>query len=100
MKNRFAKIAYVLMALAFVVSATVAEAAITVDRTATVTASGALAGSTSLSADVASISYGTNTTDRFATAPKIKLTYTSNYNPWKIMVSTNNTQIPLKAVQY
>jgi hypothetical protein len=71
------------------------------DRTVSVTASASIAGSTSLSRDVTSLTYGTTNADAFPTLPadsgKITLTYTSNYNPWKIMVYTDNTQIPLKA---
>ena len=87
-----------LMVLVFAVAFTGTVAALTIDQTQSVSATATVTGSTSLSADVSSIAYGTSSTDKYPTTPansKIKLTYSSNYNPWKIMVATNNTQIPL-----
>lgn len=74
-----------------------AEAAVT-DDTVSVSASGSVTGSADITnVTPTTISYGTNaTTDRFPADPadgKIVITYHSNYNPWKIMVYTNNTQV-------
>ncbi|MDD5422680.1 MAG: hypothetical protein WC592_03010 [Candidatus Omnitrophota bacterium] len=91
------KIAFILLALVFAAGVTGTASALTIDQTKSVTATGSVAGVTSLAVDVTSIAYGEGATDRYPTAPKIKLTYSSNYNPWKIMVSTNNTTIPMQA---
>ena len=75
------------------------------DKTVSVTASAKILGATSLSKDVSAFAYGDPTAtpnpippsgDVFPTTPtskRIVLTYTSNYNPWKIDVYTNNAQI-------
>jgi hypothetical protein len=73
--------------------ATCAFAAVTVDKTASVSASASIGGTTSLSALPNSISFTTTNADAFADN-KITLTYVSNYNPWKIAIYTNNTQVP------
>lgn len=87
------------LAIAIALFAVTAQAAVT-DKTVSVTATASIAGSTSLSADVPSLTYGTTNADAFPTAPvskRVVLTYSSNYNPWKIDVYTDNTQIPLKS---
>jgi hypothetical protein len=71
------------------------------DKTVSVTASATISGTTSLTANATAFTYGTTSADAFPTVPASKnvvLTYASNYNPWKIDVYTNNTQIPLQAV--
>jgi hypothetical protein len=73
-----------------------AEAA-TIDKTASVSATATISGSTSLNVSPASITYGTTNVDAYPTDPsngKVVITYTSNYNPWKIDIYTNNTQVP------
>lgn len=90
-------IAIALIAALCAVSWTGAEAA-TTDKTVSVTASGSIAAVTALSVTPASITFGTTTADAYPTVPadnKIKITYSSNYNPWKIRIYTNNTQVPL-----
>lgn len=87
--------------LAVVVCFAITAQAATIDKTVSVTASASITGSTSLSADATAFTYGTTNADAFPTAPtskRVVLTYSSNYNPWKIAVYTNNTQIPLQAV--
>ncbi len=68
--------------------------ALVVDRTVSVAASGTVTGLTSLSILPATVSYTATTTDCFPSAPKVTITYTSNYSPWKMMVYTNNTNVP------
>ncbi len=68
----------------------------TTDKTVSVTASASITGATSLSVDASALTYGATNADAFPTIPVSKgvvLTYASNYNPWKIDVYTNNTQI-------
>lgn len=77
-----------------------AEAAPTIDETASVSATATIAGTTSLSISPASIVFGTTNVNAFPTTPadgKVTITYTSNYNPWKIAIYTDNTQVPMKA---
>jgi hypothetical protein len=72
-----------------------AEAAAT-DKTVSIVASGTVSASTSMSIAPASITFGTTSADAYPTVPannKVVISYTSNYNPWKIMVYTNNTQV-------
>lgn len=81
----------------------VAKAGAVTDKTVSVTASASILGVTTLTADATAFTYETTTADAFPTVPgtkRVLLTYASNYNPWKIDVHTNNTQIPLKAVTY
>lgn len=69
------------------------------DKTVSVTASASITGTTSLTADATAFTYGTTNVDALPTAPaskRVVLTYASNYNPWKIDIYTNNTQIPTK----
>ena len=94
---------YTLLTLAFVATvlcfAVTANAA-TIDKTVSVTATASITGATALSADATAFTYGTTSADAFPTVPtskRVVLTYASNYNPWKIDVYTNNTQIPLQA---
>lgn len=90
-------IAIALMAALCVVFYTSAEAA-TTDKTVSVTASGSITGATALSVTPASITFGTTSVDAYPTIPadsKIKITYSSNYNPWKMRIYTNNTQVAL-----
>jgi len=90
-------------ALCFAVTAKAAT-----DNTVSVTASAAITGSTTLTADATAFAYGNPTAtppvppsgDVFPTTPaskRVVLTSASNYNPWKIDIYTNNTQIPLQA---
>ena len=81
--------------VAAVFSFTIAAYA-TTDKTVSVTASASITGTTSLSADATAFTYGTTNADALPTSPasqRVVLTYTSNYNPWKIDVYTNNTQV-------
>lgn len=76
------------------------EAYAAADKTASVSASVTIAGSTSMSASPGSITFGTFNVDAFPTTPadkKIVITYSTNYNPWKIAIYTNNTQVKLVA---
>lgn len=87
-------IAIALVAALCVVSYTSAEAA--ADKTVSVTASGSIAAVTSLAVTPSSITFGTTNADAYPTTPadsKIKIDYSSNYNPWKIRVYTNNVQV-------
>lgn len=86
--------------LAIVVCLAGMAQAATTDKTVSVTASATIEGTTSLSADAAAFTYGTTNADAFPTVPaskRVVLTYSSNYNPWKMDIYTNNAQIPLKA---
>lgn len=83
-----------------VVCSVSAEAAVT-DRTASVAASGSITGTTSMSVSPLTIAYGNTSTNSYPNTPannKIVITYSSNYNPWKMMVYTNNTQVPNNAL--
>ena len=85
------------IAICFIV---VAKADAATDKTVSVTASATIIGVTSLTADATAFTYGTTGSDAFPTIPtskRVVLTYGSNYNPWKIDIYTNNTQIPLQA---
>ena len=66
-------------------------------ETASVTATASIGGVATLNIAPANIEFGTTNVDAFPTDPvdkKIVLTYTSNYDPWKTAVYTNNTQVP------
>lgn len=94
------KISFLITILAFVavLAMTASANAAVVDKTASVSASGIVVGVTSLSVTSGStLTYATTTADAYPTAPtskKVVLNYTSNYNPWKIAIYTNNTQVP------
>jgi hypothetical protein len=92
MKKTYVMLAVLVLAAAFFCLS--AEAA--ADKTVSVTASGTVVGSTSLSVLPVTATFNT-AADGFPTEPmadkKIVITYTSNYNPWKIMAYTNNTQV-------
>ena len=82
----------ILVGLAFSVSAMAA-----VDKTVLVTANATIGPVTSMSITPATITYATVDADAYPTTPadqKVTITYGSNYNPWKIAVYTNNTQVP------
>lgn len=99
--RKMKRYALALIIIAAVVFCFAIPAQATTDKTVSVTASASIAGTTSLTADATAFTYGTTSSDAFPTIPATKrvvLTYSSNYNPWKIDVYTNNTQIPLKAV--
>jgi hypothetical protein len=88
-----------LAAMLVVVCSVSAEAAVT-DRTASVAASGSITGTTSMSVTPLTVTYGTTSANAYPTVPssnKIVITYSSNYNPWKMMVYTNNTNVPNNA---
>ena len=85
----------VLTVLLLVVACFYVTAEATTDRTVTVGASGSVTAVTSLTVAPATISYTTTTVDSYSAVPKILITYSSNYNPWNIMVYTNNTQVPM-----
>ncbi len=87
----------VFVAVMLIVVCSVSAEAVT-DRTASVAASGSITGTTSMSVSPLTITYGTTSANAYPTVPstnKIVITYSSNYNPWKMMVYTNNTQVPL-----
>jgi hypothetical protein len=70
------------------------------DKTVSISATGSITGTTALSIVPTSIVYGNTAADAYPNTPannKVVITYASNYNPWKMMVYTNNTQVPLKA---
>lgn len=72
------------------------EAYAAADKTASVSASVTITGSTSMSVAPGTISFGTFNVDAFPTTPadkKIVITYSTNYSPWKIAIYTNNTQV-------
>lgn len=86
---------FILMVIIAVVFCANAQAA-TVDKTSSVSAGVTIVGSTSLSVAPSTITFGTYSTDAFPTTPadsKIVITYNSNFNPWKVRVYTNNTQV-------
>lgn len=81
-----------------VVCSVSADAAPVTDQTKSVSATGTIGGVTSLSVAPTSITYGTTSANAYPTNPannKIVITYSSNYNPWKMMVYTNNMNVPL-----
>lgn len=85
------------VAIAVLSMMVVSHADAVTDRTVSVTATASVAGATSMSISPTSAVYSTTTADAFATVPtggKITITYASNYNPWKMAISTNNTQVP------
>src|SRR3989338_3467394 len=93
--KRYNALTIVVFALVLSIGA-IADAAV-IDRTASVTATLTISGSTSLSVTPASIAYGTAAADTYPTTPadkKVVLSYTSNFNPWKIAIYTNNTSVP------
>ena len=87
-----------LVAIVFCVNAEAAT-----DKTASVSASVSITGTTSMSITApspATISWSSTSTDAFPSSPadqKIVIAYSSNYNPWKVDIYTNNTQVPLQA---
>ena len=106
LKKEMRKVKKISIALSVVFLAIVfcyASAEAVVDRTVSISATGTVAAATSMSITApvppAGLTFGTTSADAFPTAPadnKIVISYSSNYNPWKIMVYTNNTQIPNK----
>ncbi len=92
MKNRIFKGALaILMVVAF------ASNAFAIDQSVSVSATASIGGVTSMSVLPTSIVYGTTNIDAYPTTPadnKVVVTYASNYNPWKISIATNNTQVP------
>ena len=96
MKNRILKATLaILMVIAFGANAS----AVTVDKTASVSATADIGGVTTMSILPTSIVYGTTSVDAYPTDPtdqKVVITYTSNYDPWKIAISTNNLSVPTK----
>ncbi|MDP3790724.1 MAG: hypothetical protein Q8R38_01620 [Candidatus Omnitrophota bacterium] len=94
------KLTLISVALVVVVCFAITAQAATTDKTVSVTASASITGATSLTKDASAFTYGTTNADAFPTVPaskRVVLTYSSNYNPWKIDIYTNNTQIPTKA---
>ena len=90
----------IVIVIAMLVGYCVTSEAATVDQTATVAATATVSGSTTLSVTPTTIAYGTSSTDKYPTTPttgKVVLTYSSNYNPWKIDIYTDNTAVPLFA---
>jgi len=85
---------YVVLIAVVCIAIACAEVQAAPDQTRFVTATGTVQGSTSLSVLPASIAYGTKSVDSYATTPTITVTYTSNYNPWKIAIWTNNLTVP------
>jgi hypothetical protein len=86
--------------LAVVMCFAITAQAATTDKTVSVTATATISGTTSLTADATAFTYGTTDADAFPTAPtskRVVLTYASNYNPWKIAIYTDNSQIPLQS---
>ncbi len=62
------------------------------DEIGSVHATAKVDGDTTFSIDQTDIGFSDPTADSFATN-RVLITYTSNYNPWKIAISTNNTQV-------
>ena len=91
MKRYGVVLTIVILTVVFCVNAEAAP-----DKTVSVSAGVNITGTTSLSVSPASIMFGTYSADAFPTDPldkKIVITYSSNYNPWKIAIYTNNTQV-------
>jgi len=95
MKNRMLKaILAIVMVIAF------ASNAFAIDRTVSVSATATIGGVTSMGVLPASIVYAATGEDAYPTTPsnnRVVVTYSSNYDPWKIAVSTNNTQVPMES---
>jgi hypothetical protein len=84
------KVIIAMFAFAVIFSAANAFAA---DQTASVTATAKITAATSLSVAPSAITFATTSADSFASSP-ITVTYSSNYNPWKLAIYTDNTQVP------
>lgn len=85
-------------ALAMVLAFGVNAHAIPPDDTVWVSASATVkeaADITSIAPDT--ISYTTVNANSFPDEGKVVITYTSNYDPWKLRIYTNNTQVPMQA---
>jgi len=73
--------------------------AFAVDKTVSVSATATIGGVTSMGISPTSIVYGTTNADAYPTTPadqKVVITYSSNYDPWKIAIYTNNVDVPNK----
>ena len=86
-----------LMSIALIVMFGVTQVAYAVtDSVVSVIASATITGSTSLSLDVSTLTYGNTSADAFPTVPatgKVEITYSSNYSAWKLMTYTDNTVV-------
>ena len=88
--------ALISMALVMVFSLTQLTYAATIDQTQSVIASATIIGTTSLSLDVATLTYGATGADAFPTIPgtgRVVVTYSSNHTAWKLMTYTDNTVV-------
>lgn len=97
------KIMITMVVLVTVVLIAASAYAEVIDDTSSVTATAIIGGSADISAlTPANIAFGTTGVDAFPTTPadqKVTISYTSNYNPWKIRIYTDN-QIPAEAGRY
>lgn len=92
-----------IVALAVIICCTGIDAYAVVDKSVNITASGTIAGVTSLSVSNTTVTYGTTTADSFPTIPSTKavnITYSSNYNGWTMRLYTNNSQVPVNGTMY
>jgi len=95
----YGKLVALIVAVLVVGMGAYAEAA--TDKTVSVSMTASIAGVTSMSVSPSTMAFASTGADAFATTPtggKIVITYASNYNPWKIDIYTNNTQVPKMSV--
>lgn len=88
-----------ILALAMVLAFGVVNAQAVVDKTASVSASATVGPVTSMSItapDPAAISYSTVDADSFQDEGKVVIAYSSNYDPWKIAIYTNNLTVLMR----
>ena len=92
------KLIAVLAVMAVLAFASNAMAA--VDMTQYITATATVGGVTTLTLTPATLVYGNTSANAWPTTPadnKIQLSYASNFDPWKIRIYTDNTNVPLFA---
>lgn len=102
-EQKMRTLALSIMALAVIICCTGIDAYAVVDKSVNITASGTIAGVTSLSVSNTTVTYGTTTADSFPTIPSTKavnITYSSNYNGWTMRLYTNNSQVPVNGTMY